>query len=196
MSKFKFMPWKFPENAIHISIDIETADTSPSAAILQLAAVTKGHFFESRISVASNEKANRSFSTETMEWWSTKDPKLRNYVFSGDKELEQVLQEFVEWCRNISGGELDRICLWGNGCNFDNVIVKDAIEQFFTWPFSYRNDHHLRTLMALVPEDVQERAANVFLSRTPAEAHNALWDAKYQMYMIERALIYHGIQTN
>ena len=204
MSK-PFKPWAFPADAIHISIDLETAATDPHAAIVQIGAAcyqhTTGHdittpevaSFNIHISLSHNEFHKRTVDKETMEWWDKQDRELCKRVFSGTAYLDTALASFVDWCATVSDGNLDRVVLWGNGCNFDNVILKDACEQFMSWPFNFRNDHHLRTLMALVPPDVQERAHERFIAPPGTMPHDALYDALYQLNMIRTGLTYHGI---
>ena len=194
-----FKPWAFPANAIHVALDLETASLDSNAAIVQLAAVTSrdhamDHEFNERIRLASNEVAGRHISKETMEWWNTQDSELRRRVFGGTADLAEVMAAFHSWAIEISGNELGRIVLWGNGTEFDNVILQNAFEQFATWPFHYRNAHHLRTLLTTVPRDVQETAHNRFMGANPGNVqHDALHDARYQHYMVVTGLTYHGL---
>lgn len=196
----QFKPWAFPTNAIHVALDLETASLDSNAAIVQLAAVTEQGTddsdwqFNSRISLASNERAGRHISKETMEWWDTQDSELRRTVFGGNVELADAMAGFEMWARGISGNDLNRVVLWGNGTEFDNVILQNAFEQFATWPFHYRNAQHLRTLMITVPQDIQERAHNLFMAANPDNIqHDALHDARYQHAMVAAGLIYHGL---
>lgn len=189
-----FKPWAFPANAIHIALDLETASTASNAAIVQLAAVCDYGSFNELISLFSNEKIGRHISKETMEWWSTQDSVLRRRVFSGSAELGEVLGRFHTWAMHLSGGDLKRIVLWGNGTEFDNVILQNAFEQFATWPFHYRNAHHLRTLLSTVPLLVQESAHNHFMGNNPGNVqHDAIHDAGYQHAMVVAGLLYHGL---
>lgn len=190
----QFKPWTFPENAIHVALDLETASLDSNAAIVQLAAVTESASFEHRISLASNEQAGRHISKETMEWWNTQDAELRREVFGGTLGLYEALSEFHDWAVEISVGDLNRVILWGNGTEFDNVILQNAWEHFAEWPFHYRNAHHLRTLLTTVPREVQERAHNRFMAHHPDNIqHDALHDARYQHAMVMTGLVYHGL---
>lgn len=191
----QFKPWTFPENAIHVALDLETASLDSNAAIVQLAAVTESASFDRRISLASNEQAGRHISKETMEWWNTQDSELRRKVFSGTQHLNDALQDFHQWCIELVGASaLGRVILWGNGTEFDNVILQNAWEHFAEWPFYYRNAHHLRTLLTTVPREVQERAHNRFMAHHPDNIqHDALHDARYQHAMVMTGLVYHGL---
>jgi len=170
---------------------LETASIAPNAAIVQLAAYTSDmRCFNQYISLASCEAAKLDVSTETMDWWSKQDPALRNRVFGGNTSVKEAVENFIDWCNELCGGDYNRIVLWGNGVDFDNTILKSAIEVFYSWPFSYRNQHHLRTLLALTPLDVCERMHNQFDSN--GDKHDALEDARYQYHMTNKALLYHG----
>lgn len=196
MSK-QFKPWVFPDNAIHVSVDLETASTANDAAIVQIGACCyvngTTHKFNTYVSLASCEAAGLDVSKETMEWWSQKDPELRKRVFSGTETIANAIDMFIDWCNLVSPDSSNQIVLWGNGCNFDNVILKSATEKHRSWPFHYRNDHHLRTMMALVPAEVQSRWHGLITSSTKLTAHDALDDAIYQHGFIMKALKYHGI---
>lgn len=197
MSTKQFRPWAFPPNAIHVSLDLETASTEPDAAIVQIGAASRNSsgaafLFNSYISLYDCERQGLHISKETMEWWDKQDPAVRKRVFGGEQSIKEAIEKFIAWCTQLAGGNLDRIVLWGNGCNFDNVILKNAVEIYQSWPFHYRNDHHLRTLMALIPPEVQERMHNQTLDKG-FKPHDALDDAVYQEHMIYKALVYHGI---
>lgn len=181
---------------IHISLDIETVSVHTDAAIIQLAASTSisgvRRVFEEKISLASNEQQGRVIDKETMEWWDKQDQRLRRRVFSGNMHLHEVLQLFTEWCSTIAGGDLNRVHLWGNGCDFDNAILKNAYETFTEYPFNFRQHQHLRTLMYVTPANVQEQAHKTFVQNYPdAQFHDALADATYQLYKILAALRHH-----
>lgn len=197
----QFKPWTYPEDAVHIALDLETASLEKSAAIVQLAAAVipvgamKGCYptFDSRISLQSCEHVLLHVSKETMEWWNTQDPELRKKVFSGTTQIGDALLDFYDWTKSLAG-TTGQIVLWGNGTEFDNVVLQNAWELFMEWPFHYRNAHHLRTLLTTVPLDVQERAHNRFLADNPGNVqHDALHDARYQAHMIYTGLIYHGL---
>ena len=170
--------------AVHISLDLETAGLGPTAAILQLGAVKIGtnEVYESTISVHSNESVGLSFEKETMEWWDKQDPELRKRVFQGTSHLFTVLDEFAEW----AGPDA---YLWTNGADFDLPILKTAYETYRTYPFDFRKHRCYRTLRSLlsIGEEVQMKAG-AELAYPNLQKHNALHDALYQSYFISRKL--------
>lgn len=194
---FKFKPDEYRADAVHISIDLETASTDDNAAIVQIASVVVGsnyltNAFNERISLVSCEGHGCHVSPETMKWWSEQDPELRNRVFSGVKSLDQVTSEWIEWLGAQCEGDYDRVYLWGNGADFDCTILRNAYEIFEKWPLDFRKHDHLRTLKRSMPVDWQQLAHERFVQEfgLVAAPHNAIWDAIYQGFVIEHGLEY------
>lgn len=69
-------------------------------------------------------------------------------------------------------------CIWGNGANFDNTILRRSYErQGIPCPWRYYNDRDVRTIVELGKAiDFDARTAIPF----EGERHNALDDARYQ----------------
>ena len=194
---FKFRPDSYREDAIHVPVDLETASTADNAAIVQIASVVVGsdyihNTFSERISLASCESHGCDVNVGTMTWWNEQDPALRRTVFSGVKTLPDVLQEWKNWLLEISGGDLDRIYLWGNGADFDCTILRNAYEIFEKWPLDFRKHEHLRTIKRAMPVDWQQCAHDMFMGKfgKQAKPHDALWDAIYQAHTIQYGLEY------
>ena len=183
----KYFP-RFPAAAIHIMLDLETASTANDAAIVQIGAITEaGQKFTCYVSLASCEQNGFDVSLETMDLWARQDPAVRNRVFSGDTPINVAVTQFLDWAEEQCGGDWNRIVLWGNGCEFDNVILKTAVERFFEWPFSPRNNHSLRTISCLTPIEIQREADEFAPAHTP---HDALSDAHVQMSRLKHFLNY------
>lgn len=190
--QFNFKPDAWPDNAIHISLDLETASAAHNAAIIQLAAVVVGtpNVFNEYVSIVDCEAFGMDVSVETLTWWDKQDPGLRTKVFGGTNSISDTITRFLDWCGELCEGDWDRIYLWGNGVDFDVTILTNAIEIFGKSPFNFRNADHLRTLKRAVPVYVQEDAHDAFMidSGSGFQPHDAVGDALYQSY-----LIYHGI---
>lgn len=190
---FTFRPSTYPANAVHISLDLETASLETNAAIVQIGAAALTHktipSYSQYISLASNERAKRDVSKGTMEWWNTQPSDLRKRVFAGTSDLEATLNQFIEWCNYLTNDQLDRIVLWSKPQCFDIPILKNAIEQFREYPFGHRNVGCVYTLLRTVPVEEQERRHNECVRVCQClEPHNALHDAIYQREMIRASL--------
>lgn len=164
--------------SIHISLDLETLSTSSNAAIVQIGAVSlDGREFTVYIDPRSSEKAGLDVSTETIQWWSTQDPAIRNKVMSGTTSLITALGQFNGWCNSLGVPQKD-LCLWSYGGDFDLPILRNAYECFTEYPFNYRNHRCLRTLTAVLGLNYTK----------PGNAHDALCDAKAQAQLLKLGL--------
>lgn len=164
--------------SIHISLDLETLSTASNAAIVQIGAVTlHGEEFCEYIDPKSAERAGLDVSTETIQWWNTQDPAVRNKVMGGTTSLITALGNFDHWCRSL-GTPQDQIYLWSYGADFDLPILRNAYECFTEYPFNYRNHRCLRTLSATLGLNYVKTS----------QAHNALYDAKAQATLLKMCL--------
>lgn len=179
--------------AIHVMLDLETVSTESNAAIISIGACAfagrvpySTETFHEKCSVASSEFMNLHVSKETMEWWDTQNPQIRADAFSGTAQLADVLQQFKEWCSHISDGELNNICIWGNGADFDPVILRNAYETRTDYPFDFRNHRCYRTVNALFGHLIPGPAHS-------EKRHDALADAIHQAtrinHLIEKEII-------
>lgn len=179
----------------HMSIDLETASVENNAAIVQIGATLwklgkEYSFFNRYISLQSCEEVGLHISKETMEWWNKQEHSLRKRVFGGTDSIQQALLDLYGWADLITG-DTKSINLWGNGADFDCVILKNAYEVFGDYPFNFRKHQHLRTLLALTPEYTQLAAHDSFVHDFPsAQAHDALADSTYQAYKINHGLFH------
>lgn len=198
LRQFSFRPDAWPDNAIHVSLDLETASTKNNAAIVQLAAASStGMTFNDYISLASCEGYGLDVCVETLQWWSKQDPELRARVFAGTSTLDDVLYRFIDWCRELCEDEWDRLYLWGNGVDFDCTILVNAIQLFETSPFNFRNFDHLKTLKRAVPIEVQQNAHDHFVEfYNHFQPHDALGDATYQLQIIRYGTLWLQVNQN
>lgn len=76
-----------------------------------------------------------------MNWWSEQDPELKEYIFTGTKELVVVLTDFHKFAKNHN--------IWGNGVLFDNAILRETYRRagFRQTPWHYRDDRDVRTFI-------------------------------------------------
>lgn len=190
---FNFRPLSYPPDAIHVSLDLETASLEPNAAIVQIGACTTEPVnlqnFTVSVDLRSCEREGLDVSKSTMEWWNKQDSELRKQVFGGKIVIKDALDQFYGWLEYISRDNLDRIYLWSKPQCFDIPILKTATEKFTTYPLSHRNVGDVYTLMRTLTVQEQEQVHNQVITEYPAlQAHNALHDAIYQRAFIEAGL--------
>lgn len=170
---------------LNVMVDLETLSTKSNAKIIALAAVTFfdtdayiKYFYEKCLPVI---ELGFDIESKTIEWWNKQDEVVRDEAFSGTQLLYTLLINFTAWCKATHCN----IILWGNGSDFDNVVLRNAYNAFnLEPPWSYRFNRCYRTLKAIAPKEVQ---LNPFIN--PA-AHNALEDAKCQAKHADLILSY------
>ncbi len=158
----------------NIMLDLETMSTASNAAILSIGAVKFSNKIDDEFYRVVNLKTCTDVGLEidnsTIEWWNNQSPEARQVFNEIPITLEQMLKDFSNWIG-------DKPMLWGNGSDFDNVILSNAykacgIEQ----PWAYYNNRCFRTAKALYPAVKMEVTGTY---------HNALDDAHSQaLHMI------------
>lgn len=154
----------------HIMLDLETMGTSGKAAIISIGAVYFSkdgieNEFSRTIDLQSCVGIGLEISISTIEWWMKQSEEARKALFVGRVPLREALDSFSEFCYSSSA-------VWGNGSDFDNVILTSAYKAIGKEiPWKYYNNRCFRTLKNLYPEiQTPERVG----------AHNSLEDAKFQ----------------
>ena len=168
-----------------IMLDLETLGTKPGSVILAIGAVRfdetgiLGESFYQNVNPESAVEAGLTIDVSTIMWWLQQSDEARKGLVAGEAMLlPQALHAFGRWALAPGGvvnSHEDIVQveeLWGNGSDFDNVLLAHAFTAAgLPQPWSHRANRDYRTLRALAP-DVP------FMK--PVVAHNALEDAKAQ----------------
>lgn len=168
---------------LDVMIDLETAGTTADCPILQIGAVPftrtgeiLDDVFEAKVSLASNILYGRHAQAATLEWWDKQDATIKEQVFSGTRDLKDMLLEFAEYLRHFDAV----IRPWGNGSLFDIAILESAFTACgVPVPWKYSSVRDYRTLL------------DVASLKPPyaAGAHDALVDAKHQALWAGQAFL-------
>lgn len=162
-----------------VMLDLETLSTRDNALILSIGAVEFGlegvsrEFYQVAKEDKQESKWGRHVDPDTKKWWSGQSSDARKVFWDpSGKYLDAALQDFVGW---VGGRPVDE--LWGNGSDFDNVVLRDAYRAAgLPAPWGFRANRCFRTLknlgVTLQPGDGIARTTH----------HNALDDAKVQAY--------------
>ncbi len=168
----------------NIMIDLETMDTAPTAAIVSIGAVKfnkKGILdeFYKVVDLADCVNKGLTMSPSTVQWWISQPNKTDTFDGYKSDYLNSVLLNFSYWI-----GQDARV--WGNGSDFDNVILRNAYNAYtLTYPWKYYNNMCYRTMKNLAPNVKMVRSGN---------HHNALDDAKSQALHLIAICDHLGIQ--
>lgn len=178
-----------PLNAFytHLMVDMETMGNSPDAPIVSIGAVffdpstgNTGAEFYQVVSLESSMSFGMKPDASKIQWWLKQSSEARSAILvdeaMGLLETLELLADFI--AENAANGS-HTVQLWGNGCSFDNVILRRAYaltDTPFTVPFW--NDRDVRTMVELGKSvGINPRFDIPF----EGEMHNALSDARHQV---------------
>ncbi|EFM6523107.1 exonuclease [Escherichia coli] len=165
---------------IHLMLDLETMGKNPDAPIISIGAIffdpqtgDMGPEFSKTIDL---ETAGGVIDRDTIKWWLKQSREAQSAIMTDEIPLDDALLQLQEFIDENSGEFFVQV--WGNGANFDNVILRRSYErQGIPCPWRYCNDRDVRTIVELGKAiDFDARTAIPF----EGERHNALDDARYQ----------------
>ncbi|HAW7213499.1 TPA: exonuclease [Escherichia coli] len=164
----------------HLSVDLETMGTNPDAPINSIG----GKFFDPATGemgpefskTIDLETSGGIIDRKTIKWWAKRSREAQSAIFTDEIPLDDALLQLREFINENSGESF--IQIWGNGANFDNVILRRSYErQGIPCPWRYYNDRDVRTIVELGNSiDFDVRMAIPF----EGVPHNALDDARHQ----------------
>ncbi|BDY73097.1 exonuclease [Escherichia coli] len=165
---------------IHLMIDLETMGKNPDAPIISIGAIffdpqtgDMGPEFSKTIDL---DTAGGVIDRDVIKWWLKQSRETQSAIMTDEIPLDDALLQLREFIAENSGEFFVQV--WGNGANFDNVILRRSYErQGIPCPWRYCNDRDVRTIVELGKAiDFDARTAIPF----EGERHNALDDARYQ----------------
>ncbi|MDD8119622.1 3'-5' exoribonuclease, partial [Escherichia coli] len=165
---------------IHLMIDLETMGKNPDAPIISIGAIffdpqtgDMGPEFSKTIDL---DTAGGVIDRDVIKWWLKQSREAQSAIMTDEIPLDDALLQLREFIDENSGEFFVQV--WGNGDNFDNVILRRSYErQGIPCPWRYCNDRDVRTIVELGKAlDFDARTAIPF----EGERHNALDDARYQ----------------
>lgn len=178
-----------PLNAFytHLMVDMETMGNGPDAPIVSIGAVffepstgNTGAEFYRVVSLESSMSFGMKPDASTIQWWLKQSSEARSAILvdeaMGLLETLELLADFI--AENAANGS-HTVQLWGNGCSFDNVILRRAYALTDT-PFAvpFWNDRDVRTMVELGKSvGINPRFDIPF----EGDMHNALSDARHQV---------------
>jgi hypothetical protein len=172
-------------------LDIETRSTRVNAAIgsigLVIGNVLTRQVYESFYVLIDHEaQTNRDTSARTMDWWAVqaeKFPDAHDEMFNNPdrvslKDALIMLNEFVDNVnqRYMRGGRT--VNVFGNGPEFDNAIVCDAMDDARIKPkWQFGSNQSIRTgvYFERLLTDGDSKYSNDFPNK-----HHALYDAQHE----------------
>jgi len=180
-----------PDKYTHVSFDIETLDTTPSALVLSIGAAKfnldddetydeikddSDRCFYASLELQSQLFAGRTISADTLKWWMEQSREAQKVFLENKHDTVNGLCDLSAFCKDTNYA-------WGNGNMFDNVIIRNLYGSYnMTYPYHYSRDLDLRTLKIAAgnPKVQIHTEANTNVK------HNALDDAVFQAVLAQQ----------
>ncbi|HGF2527758.1 TPA: 3'-5' exoribonuclease, partial [Escherichia coli] len=136
----------------HLMIDLETMGKNPDAPIASIGAVffdpQTGELGPEFSKIIDMDTCGGTVDISTIEWWLQRSGEARAAILADRIPLDDALLQLREFIDENSGEFFVQV--WGNGANFDNVILRRSYErQEIPCPWRYTNDRDVRTIVAL-----------------------------------------------
>lgn len=168
-----------PDSQVHLMIDIETMSTRPDAALLAIGAVTftvadgvdHSNAREWLVDLGDSVAHGGRMDPDTVLWWTQQSERARRGLVATRQLRESAALEGLAW---MISGLPPKPWIWGNGADFDLVVIGSALDRHHMrplWPFWQQRC--LRTLRKLLPHVPAP-------DRAEEEKHSALRDAVHQ----------------
>lgn len=181
---------------MHVMLDLETLGTRPNSVIASIGAVFFNpsgdgihdeDCFYVRIDIESCVEAGLVMDPSTILWWLQQSQEARDSTFGGQKyPLEQALGQFSDFLRRSK--DLKNVRIWGNGSDFDNVILGSAYKALgYRPPWSYGKNRCFRTVNSML------HPKGIIMPTRTGTHHNALDDAKYQARVLQAIVSAHQL---
>jgi len=158
----------------HLMVDIETADTLPSAAIMSIGAcifhldgLGVQEKFYVNVDAADGKRLGCTVGKDTMKFWSEQSKEvIRSLHVPSPVPVKDALEQFFQFYKD-TGAEM----IWAHGAAFDLPIIDFSANKVgLKPPYAYRHVMCNRTVMSMLDSAVPKGN----------DAHNALADAVYQ----------------
>ena len=188
----------FQPNSIHVMVDLETMDLTPTSAILSIGAIkfcpmaapgkmaheSEPYFpygasstFYQTVNLADSIKRGFSVSGHTITWWMEQNQDVRANLFTSTNTIDEVLHQFATWYgRNVEN-------VWAGPAGFDIPILEHAfrkLDKLSPWLYSDVRDYS--TFRKVAAELLTETVDYV----EPRFKHHALHDAVAQMTHLQK----------
>jgi len=146
-----------------------------------------GQQFYHNIDVQSSIDAGLTMSGGAFKWWMGQQGAARQGLFMNPdpEDIDSVLIGFKQWLHKV-GDFQDNVKIWGNGSDFDNVILAKAYQIVLNQdqPWHFWNNRCYRTTCDVLG-DTQRKQQGVH--------HHALDDAKSQAEHLCKLLTVRGV---
>ena len=151
----------------NIMMDIETLSTDSNGVIVSISAVQfsmadgeLGAEFETGLKLNQQIDKGAIMDPDTVVWWLGQPKEAQTMLLGLDaRDVSVALEDFNRWLTILypTWAEQKDVKLWGNGSNFDNVLVRNLYKRHgvkFILPYWCDND--VRTLVSYLNIDTRD----------------------------------------
>lgn len=162
--------------------DIESYGTRPSAVVLSIGATIFdpqgdgiGATFYGVLEIDDQLRVGRTTDQSTIDWWAAQSEAARQVFSELTAPPTDVLANLAEF---ITAHDVEGV--WGNGSDFDNVIIADLFRSYgIDPPWAFWKNRCLRTMKALSLPKTYVKPERI------STHHNALDDAVHQVFVLQ-----------
>lgn len=144
----------------NIMLDLETLDTISSAIVVSIGAVAfdpysnaigPTFYAELTDNLRTQQKYGRTISADTVVWWMRQGQAAQQLFIpsfsSGNGVRTTTFEALERFAGFVEDNGADRVELWGNGADFDNMILGSLYDSFGQKkPWSYSRNRCFRTM--------------------------------------------------
>lgn len=170
----------------HLVLDLETLSLKTDARVLSIGAVgLDGQFqivshFYAPLKIEWLLNPEYSVDANTFNWWMQQSSEARAALdIENGLTPSDAVDRFNWWIK--ANGDPSTMNVWGNGPEFDVVILKHLFQRNHTdWPFIYNRVQSIRTIRLL--DDVL--GLDAIWEKARVE-HHALYDAEAEALFLQ-----------
>lgn len=176
----------------NMMIDLETLSLQPNAVVLSLGAVLfDEHQIIDKLYLRFNpeQQQNRHIEFECIQWWVKQSTCAQKVIIEqyDDYMPTTHLSHFLSWIRG-NGIKLTDLNVWGNGSDFDCVILNNFLASYKYENLKFYNFRCFRTIKNILTLDDLEKPNRQGIH------HNALDYAVYQTQYLQAICKKHGVK--
>lgn len=172
---------------MHIMVDLETLGLSADAKVISLGLVKfDAHRIIDTLYIKLDyaRQYGRTSEQQVLDWWERQSIDAKA-VLSPVGALPNL--QGLQQVHDFMYADGARPCIWGNGVDFDNVILNHIFTEYGLAGLDYRNNRCYRTINAMFPLPPDVRPVRVGV------AHHALDDALYQARTLQAISHHYGV---
>jgi len=139
-----------------VMVDLETLDTTPDAAVASIGAQAFtvegmcGDSVEWVVDLPEQDRLGRRIGAGTVRWWMQQSDAARAVFQAPTLAVADALAGFTRYVGDVAGDRKTAV-LWGNGADFDLVILRSLYDSAgIVPPWEFYNNRCFRTLKNLM----------------------------------------------